>query len=271
MRQGELIAEGTPSQLRARLNGRILELCGSPLREMSTVAARDPGVEDVRLFGDRLHLRTLAGKSAEVINRLGENLPEAGCKLDSIRQVPANLEDVFIVLSEQGASASKAALDLPTAHEHALKILLERIPPEKYGWLLTGSASLHLQGVDVTVHDLDIECSPQDILKIEQALSGYIKTPVHEWETERVRSLDGKADIGGVEIELIAELEFQDPDGSYKVIKDFEHKIWLEWQNLQVPVLPLEEEAAFYKKTGRDEKADLIQATIRRFKEGRRD
>lgn len=269
MRQGELIAEGTPSQLRARLNGRILELRGSPLREMSTVAARDPGVEDVRLFGDRLHLRTLAGKSAEVIHRLGKNIPEAGCRLDSIRQVPANLEDIFIVLSEQGVSATQAVLELPAAHAHALKILLELIPPEKYGWLLTGSASLRLQGVDVAVHDLDIESSPEDIRRIEQALSGVVTTPLHVWETGRVRSLDGKAGIGGVEIELIAELEVQKPDGSWKGLIDFEHKIWLDWQGLQVPVLPLEKEAVYYKEMGLDEKARLIQATIRRMEENK--
>ena len=39
------------------LNERILELRGAPLPLLRGIAAQDPGVEDVRTFGDRLHLR----------------------------------------------------------------------------------------------------------------------------------------------------------------------------------------------------------------------
>src|SRR5512136_2146705 len=53
MRNGKLIAEGTPSQLRLGLNGRILELrCQSPVRLRSALEKLD-GVEDVRIFGDK--------------------------------------------------------------------------------------------------------------------------------------------------------------------------------------------------------------------------
>ena len=50
-----------------------------------------------------------------------------------------------------------ARLDLPEAHLHAMDLLLKSVPPIKYSWALTGSASLRLQGVDVPVHDLDIQ------------------------------------------------------------------------------------------------------------------
>ena len=157
--------------------------------------------------------------------------------------------------------------ELPDAHVQALKTLLDRIPPEKFDWVLTGSASLRLQGVDVTVHDLDIECNSQVIRKIEQALSEYITTPVHLWESGRIRSLDGKAQIDGVEIEIISELEALRPDGSWERLIDFDQKFWLEWQGLQVPLLPLAAEAVAYAEMGRDEKALLIRETIQRMKE----
>jgi len=53
----KLIAEGTPSELRATLNGRILELRGQPISLLRKVAHQDEDVEDVQAFGDRLHVR----------------------------------------------------------------------------------------------------------------------------------------------------------------------------------------------------------------------
>jgi ABC-2 type transport system ATP-binding protein len=267
MRQGELIAEGTPSQMRARLNGRILELRGNPLREMSKVAARDPGVEDVRLFGDRLHLRTRAGHSFEVQKRLQGSIPRSGVKLDSIDSVPAGLEDVFIALSETETKISASLLDLPEAHSRALAFLIQRIPPGEYGWVLTGSTSLRLRGVDVPVHDLDIECRPGDIHRIEQALAEFIKTPVHLVETSRIRSRKGKAEVEGLEVEIMTDLEVEQENGPRQNLVDFEHCTWLEWQGQRVPVLPLQDEAATYEAMGRLEKSRLIRTAIQNSKE----
>jgi hypothetical protein len=50
-----------------------------------------------------------------------------------------------------------ALLDLLKAHLRALEFLLKRVPPLENIWVLTGSAGLRLQGVDVPVHDLDIQ------------------------------------------------------------------------------------------------------------------
>ena len=101
MRHGQIIAEGTPSQLRARLARRILELRGSPLRLLRHVAQKDPNVEDVRAFGDRLHLRIAANKADLVVNRLPDKIRSEGGIVDDLRIIPPVLEDVFIELSEQ--------------------------------------------------------------------------------------------------------------------------------------------------------------------------
>src|SRR5512138_366759 len=50
MRQGRIIAEGTPLELRSSLTDRMLELRGSPLRLIRQIAQQEPGVMDVRLF-----------------------------------------------------------------------------------------------------------------------------------------------------------------------------------------------------------------------------
>jgi ABC-2 type transport system ATP-binding protein len=101
MRGGQIIAEGSPSQLRGRLAERILELRGSPLKLLRQVAQKDAEVEDVRAFGDRLHLRVAKKKADSVISRLPLEIEAENGKVDELRVIPPALEDVFIELSEQ--------------------------------------------------------------------------------------------------------------------------------------------------------------------------
>jgi len=100
MKNGKIIAEDTPSNLRARLNGRILELRGSPINLLRHVAHSDQDVEDVQAFGDRLHIRVGENKAQDVLHRLTSEIRSAGGQVDILRSVPSTLEDVFIALSE---------------------------------------------------------------------------------------------------------------------------------------------------------------------------
>ena len=100
MKSGQIIAEDTPSNLRARLTGRILELRGSPINLLRHVAHKDQDVEDVQAFGDRLHIRVGEHKAQDVLSRLKSQIGSEGGRVDELRSVPPVLEDVFIALSE---------------------------------------------------------------------------------------------------------------------------------------------------------------------------
>jgi len=97
LRGGRLIAEGTPSELRATLDGRIIEVRGPSLAEIRASMQTIAGVEDVRLFGDKLHLRVQPGKADPVLAALADR--KTGPRLEA-RPIPPTLEDVFIALSE---------------------------------------------------------------------------------------------------------------------------------------------------------------------------
>lgn len=103
MRLGRLAAEGTPRELRALLDGQILELRGSPLTALRRMAGQVSGVENVQAFGDRLHLRITPGEAGQVTESLSKRIQAAGGTLESLDPVPATLEDVFIMLSEESA------------------------------------------------------------------------------------------------------------------------------------------------------------------------
>lgn len=99
MKAGRIIAEDTPSNLRARLNNRVLELRGSPLNILRHVANKDQDVEDVQAFGDRLHIRVGERKADDVLSRLKSAIRSEGGRVDELRAVSPVLEDVFIALS----------------------------------------------------------------------------------------------------------------------------------------------------------------------------
>jgi ABC-2 type transport system ATP-binding protein len=101
MRGGKLLVEGTPAELRTRLNGCIIELRGQPLKLLRDLTQADPQVEDSQMFGDRLHLRVQVGTAQSVIARLQAQTPAQGGTITLLREIPPQLEDVFISLLEE--------------------------------------------------------------------------------------------------------------------------------------------------------------------------
>ena len=103
MKKGRIIAEGTPGELRALLDERIVEVLGAPMPLLKKIIAQDPGVEDVRAFGNRLHLRVKPNQAPTVIQQLGQSIPAGGGVFSEARMIPPTLEDVFISLSNEEA------------------------------------------------------------------------------------------------------------------------------------------------------------------------
>jgi ABC-2 type transport system ATP-binding protein len=96
MHSGRILVEGSPRQLTAALDGRVLELAARPGARARAVALADAEVEDALAFGDRLHLRVAA--VAGPLARLPGALAAAGVEVDRLRPIAASMEDVFISL-----------------------------------------------------------------------------------------------------------------------------------------------------------------------------
>jgi hypothetical protein len=159
----------------------------------------------------------------------------------------------------------KAILDLPRQHTNVLSLLVERIPPSEYLWALTGSAGLRLQGVDLSVNDLDLQTDGKTIFRLEKQLAEFVKTPVHFWKSEHTLSYHGQAEINGLQVEFLGDMRHQRPDGTWEPPLNIESvRVWVEWHNLQIPVLSLDHEAIAYEKMDRVQKAELIRAALRK-------
>ncbi len=99
MRRGQIIAEGTPTELRRTLAGRVLELQTSEPMRLTEQALHIAAVEDARAFGDKIHLRVASGAADQVLKTLREEFQLS----NEPRLITASLEDVFISLAEGGA------------------------------------------------------------------------------------------------------------------------------------------------------------------------
>jgi ABC-2 type transport system ATP-binding protein len=105
MAAGRIIVEGIPGELCSRLQGRVVELVvrdksAASLRSLRNLLRLEQEVQDVQMFGDRLHLRVQPGCAAAVIERLASKLPASGEQVERLRVISAQLEDVFMDLLE---------------------------------------------------------------------------------------------------------------------------------------------------------------------------
>jgi hypothetical protein len=159
----------------------------------------------------------------------------------------------------------KAILELPEQHTAVLTFLLKEIPPAKYPWTLTGSAGLRLHGLDISVNDLDLQTDASTIFLLEKKLSPFIKSTVHFWETEHTLSYHGQAEIQGLQVELLGDIRHRLADQTWSESLQIESVlVWVEWHDLEVPVLSLEHEALAYERMGRTQKAALIRSALRK-------
>jgi ABC-2 type transport system ATP-binding protein len=101
--RGRLSAAGTRREVIGSY-GRALAEIRSPERlEIRRRLAALESVDDVSLFGTRLHVRGAAGVGDELVDRVRAEL--AGLvDPDDVRQVAPTLEDVFVLRGEEAAA-----------------------------------------------------------------------------------------------------------------------------------------------------------------------
>ena len=93
---GQLVLEGSPDQLLKDSPGQVLELYGTPLSRWRQFAAYLPGVLDVQVFGNRLHLRVSASSLRAITRSIKQASRQQGLNLARIDPVDPSLDDIFI-------------------------------------------------------------------------------------------------------------------------------------------------------------------------------
>lgn len=99
MDRGRILVADAPLRLRDGWKGSMLELLATPKERARDALSTAPGVGDIQVFGERLHiaLPSIASRdAARAAQELAERLTASGVVVESSRAVLPSLEDVFI-------------------------------------------------------------------------------------------------------------------------------------------------------------------------------
>ena len=128
-----------------------------------------------------------------------------------------------------------------------LQITLKNLSNKKFVWRLEGSANLKIQGIDVSVKDLDITTNNEGIEIFRNALKKFI---IKDFFSSKINGHSLICNINDFEIEI----------NSYRdrKLNMFDKAKNILWNDLQISILQLEYVKVFYKSINRKEKIDLI-------------
>jgi len=100
MHRGRILTVDAPEQMKAHMDGIVLEVVAAPRRQALRVAREIAEVKAASVFGHALHL-VLPAREAEP--RVIETLRTAGIAVEDARVIEPSLEDIFVSLLSRTA------------------------------------------------------------------------------------------------------------------------------------------------------------------------
>jgi ABC-2 type transport system ATP-binding protein len=97
---GELVAQGSPSELKAAQQGQVIEFVTDAPQRANNLLKQDMESWRVSLFGERLHV-VVDEETAAAIKHISERLGREQISVSRAETVPYSLEDVFIAIVEK--------------------------------------------------------------------------------------------------------------------------------------------------------------------------
>lgn len=144
------------------------------------------------------------------------------------------------------------------------KIIYNKLINSNINWVLTGSFSFAIRGLETNIGDIDIQTDSNGAYEIEKLFKDHIHKKVEHKQSENIRSHFGSLLINDITIEIMGDIEkkldniwIEPPN--LKVLKEI-----INFEGMSIPVLSLEYEADAYLKMGRNEKAKKIKELIKK-------
>lgn len=137
----------------------------------------------------------------------------------------------------------------PKNFEKALDIISKSLHSVPYA--IRGTASLVLQGLDMNVDDIDIVCSKDVALKINEILKEYLVVPVSYKESVKFKSYFGEFNIEGVKVEVMGDWQIKKPNGEWSSIYNGSEHTLVTLGTATIPVTTVESELKMFSDMGR--------------------
>jgi hypothetical protein len=142
----------------------------------------------------------------------------------------------------------------------SLRIIVRRLEDTAIDWVVTGSCGFALQGVDVAVHDIDLQTDKDGAYAIERLFLEESSRKVVYSIADNIRSHLGALAINGIQVEIMGDIQKRLNDGIWEEPVDIRsHRRWVTIDGMHIPVLSLEHEYKAYLALGRVEKAEMLR------------
>ena len=152
---------------------------------------------------------------------------------------------------------------IATPYLDALRVIVQRLEGQAIDWAVTGSCGFALQGLDVEVHDIDLQTDAAGAYAIERALADKSRRKVAHSAAKHIRSHFGALEIDGVTVEIMGDIQKRLGDGIWEAPVDIRsHRRWVAIAGMRIPVLSLEYEYTAYLALGRAERAAILRTWL---------
>lgn len=121
-----------------------------------------------------------------------------------------------------------------------------------------GSASLALQGVDITPNDIDILTDEYGAFKIGALLKEFEIKPVSFSQTDLFESFYGIYDIKGTKVDVMGDFRVMLEDTWVSLSDRLESPSLVQVDTMNIPVSSMHDQLLFYEKLGREKDKDCI-------------
>ena len=149
---------------------------------------------------------------------------------------------------------------ISSKHRKVIRLIHEKLDVLDTIWAITGSLGFALHGMDVPVNDVDLQTDQNGAYQIENVFRSNVTRSVEFSESRRIRSYFGELDIQGLKVEIMGALQKRLPNGTWEPPVDVEqHREFVDFEGMRVPVLSLEYEEQAYRRLGRTKKAEKIR------------
>jgi len=98
MHNGTIMELAEPKILKGRVDGVILELTCSDMSRSRRMLSDAPGILDINIFGDVLHVRVI---DEEVTGVVRDRLRAGGVEVFGLKRIDPVMEDAFLSLTQE--------------------------------------------------------------------------------------------------------------------------------------------------------------------------
>ncbi len=140
--------------------------------------------------------------------------------------------------------------------EETLSFISKKLHGIDYAFI--GSINLHVQGFEIIPRDIDILTTPEGIKEIDRILDQFRVKEICFDESEGRGSFRSFYNLNDWEIEILGNV-----NNLYRDKESLKKKIFIAFEEIELPCIPLVHELETYEKMGRMEKVQMIKKFLR--------